>query len=948
MKRVLLAILLGSTLLVGAGALGAHLLGTRQVPYLSDGASLDRPESEVGTRSIAWSTPELVSIEGVTDAYGLDVSDDGTRVVFVRGREGDNAELWIAQRGDGAHWTNPSPLVSLNSARDDLDPAFTPAGDLLFASDRADGIGGYDVYLAEREGSGWSAPRLLGGGISGPLDERGPTALRDGEIVFSSNRPRPEEEFDRDADGHPTRVRAPMFEREHDLYRGVIGLGDSQTQAGALVASLLNEVSSTLSDRDPEVGLAGDFVYFVRQTEQGSVLHRARVFADAFGTTEQVEVEARVAVSPSVSERGFTLWYGSRGEEGPSLYRVEAREVFRRMVASPVQFDLLSWLRENWRLLAALGILLTILALALLLLLDTKNRSRWATLSLMARCVLVSAFVHILLAALFTAWQVKSSFEGLSSESGSRQVALTGGASRSAAQQLRRAAAVTEIESAAASVRSQQLQVRAAVEPGRAVEAKLQSRPQATRELVPSASSDAPQLRTVESRDQRALEAQDIERMPVSDAAEFNEAVPVPSVKQASGERSEPVDPLVERAGGGLASAQISVSGDVPVGAMPVAESRSVSGGVEPSRDLRPELSRRESGLPSAILRGGEAFPSPQDAAMFDIGLPVVPETAIASEDAAGTEELAGVRVGSVSAPARAAPHSSEVALRSTGSVGLSPVPLAASTLPDLAARGGSRLEDSADLGALGAFEDLDLAVPSELAFEVLLRGRVLHAETGEPVKGATVRLDRLGQEPLATLSGERGSFSILPGELPEFFAVSAVAEGFEPGAVDMSSAAVDAGAVAEILLVPERRTLIALEQTPRVHHLGNDRFTGRVNSQFQRESEGVDWHRGFEIDPEIFEQGIAAAWVRVLVKGAQTENPVRVNGRMLSQSITGSPRDGSYEEIVLQLDPSVLQPQANTLHIRAVNAPGTDIDDFEFVNVRIELELSSDGTVSL
>jgi hypothetical protein len=77
------------------------------------------------------------------------------------------------------------PLEALNSRFDEREPAFTVDGrTLFFASDRADGAGGFDLYRSALGKDGWVTPVALVG-INGVEDERGPLPTRDGfELLF--------------------------------------------------------------------------------------------------------------------------------------------------------------------------------------------------------------------------------------------------------------------------------------------------------------------------------------------------------------------------------------------------------------------------------------------------------------------------------------------------------------------------------------------------------------------------------------------------------------------------------------------------------------------------------------------------------------------------------------------------------------------------------------------
>ncbi len=81
---------------------------------------------------------------------------------------------------------------------------------------------------------------------------------------------------------------------------------------------------------------------------------------------------------------------------------------------------------------------------------------------------------------------------------------------------------------------------------------------------------------------------------------------------------------------------------------------------------------------------------------------------------------------------------------------------------------------------------------------------------------------------------------------------------------------------------------------------------------------------------------GIAVE-VHLLAKGVQRSHKIVVNGTVLEDRLDDAPSDGSFGEFTAQFDARILRTGTNTIEIIA-KPSSSDIDDFEFVNVRIRL----------
>lgn len=114
------------------------------------------------------------------------LSPDGQRIVFASDRAGGRGgwDLWQATLRDG-RWQDAQSM-GLNSPADELDPYFSHDGRwLLFASDRDDGLALYRVAVAADGALGEPARlREAGAGTQHSLPERGPALSADGRRLL--------------------------------------------------------------------------------------------------------------------------------------------------------------------------------------------------------------------------------------------------------------------------------------------------------------------------------------------------------------------------------------------------------------------------------------------------------------------------------------------------------------------------------------------------------------------------------------------------------------------------------------------------------------------------------------------------------------------------------------------------------------------------------------------
>ncbi|APP77777.1 TolB-like protein [Xanthomonas vesicatoria ATCC 35937] len=118
------------------------------------------------------------------------LSPDGQRIVWASDRAGGAGgwDLWQAHL-QGGRWQDAQPL-SLNTAQDEITPLFSADGRwLLFASSRSGGAGGSDLYRVPVDAQGGlGAVQSLGIAINSRGNERAPSLSLDGtRLLFASD-----------------------------------------------------------------------------------------------------------------------------------------------------------------------------------------------------------------------------------------------------------------------------------------------------------------------------------------------------------------------------------------------------------------------------------------------------------------------------------------------------------------------------------------------------------------------------------------------------------------------------------------------------------------------------------------------------------------------------------------------------------------------------------------
>ncbi|GAB4490717.1 MAG: hypothetical protein OHK0019_09900 [Saprospiraceae bacterium] len=202
-----------------------------------------------------------------------------------------------AGRKDEYAVTPPAFISPMKAEEGDGAPFFFNDTTLIFASRRAGGQGGLDLYITTFSDSAWTEPRNLGPAVNSPYDETTPFLARDGRtLYFSSNRTESIGGLD---------IFKTVFEDEKIAWQTPVNLGTPLNSPGddawfSLAADGLTGFLS--SDRLDSYGERDLYmVYFKEQMTEQARTSQPVLFLEAerIAAVKKVESEAKSAVIPA-------------------------------------------------------------------------------------------------------------------------------------------------------------------------------------------------------------------------------------------------------------------------------------------------------------------------------------------------------------------------------------------------------------------------------------------------------------------------------------------------------------------------------------------------------------------------------------------------------------------------------------------------------------------------
>lgn len=149
---------------------------------------------KVLTDSYQWSKPIGVgdTINSEWNDGSACFSSDGNTMYFTSSRKinknQQGTKIFVVERKDG-YWGEVSLLNLVPDSLSVGHPALSADGNILyFVSDMPGGYGGNDIWVSKKSGSGWSSPQNLGRPINTQNDELFPFVRDNGNLYFASNR----------------------------------------------------------------------------------------------------------------------------------------------------------------------------------------------------------------------------------------------------------------------------------------------------------------------------------------------------------------------------------------------------------------------------------------------------------------------------------------------------------------------------------------------------------------------------------------------------------------------------------------------------------------------------------------------------------------------------------------------------------------------------------------
>jgi Tol biopolymer transport system component len=175
--------------------------------FTPDGATLyylkDAPNFSFWTivvshfRNGQWQSPQVAPWSGQYRDADPFITADGRRLYFISdrpvdGKPQDDLDIWMMERA-GTEWSAPKHLGGpVNSEGNEWFPTVAADGTLYFGSDREGGLGRTDLYRCRRAGDAYAPAENLGPNVNSKFDEFEPLISADQSMLVFMASGRPE------------------------------------------------------------------------------------------------------------------------------------------------------------------------------------------------------------------------------------------------------------------------------------------------------------------------------------------------------------------------------------------------------------------------------------------------------------------------------------------------------------------------------------------------------------------------------------------------------------------------------------------------------------------------------------------------------------------------------------------------------------------------------------
>ena len=138
-----------------------------------------------------WGTAVPLSTPPNSPAQDVFVSATRTGTLYFASDRAGNNDIYRAARTAAGQYAEPERLSVVNTPASESNPLIAPDESfLIFASERPEGVGGADLYIATRVHGTWTTPRNLGPQVNSTYADFAPGLSPDGKyLFFTSERP---------------------------------------------------------------------------------------------------------------------------------------------------------------------------------------------------------------------------------------------------------------------------------------------------------------------------------------------------------------------------------------------------------------------------------------------------------------------------------------------------------------------------------------------------------------------------------------------------------------------------------------------------------------------------------------------------------------------------------------------------------------------------------------